>query len=1218
MRGAKSKEHFRGPRLRRHAFLRVVLSQALLSFFIPTGFVSAQESQELPYHITGDNLRARTVGGERVWDLTGHVRLEHGTAVATAERGRYWENLGKLVLQDSVVVRDGEMILGAQEASYANDTVEVWGGVRLRENEATLRADWGRYLVEEKRATLIGGVVYEESSWWIGADSLDYRRDEETFRARGEVRLRDRSAKLEATGRVLLFQRETKEGRMTESPVLLIWGEGGEPPTEVRGLRMDFFGEGERADAVGDVVITQKQMTARCDSAVFFNREDRAILLGSPEAEEGRRRITGERMDADFRDGEIRRLVVSGEAVAEWSQWQPPGTEEPRKSELLGDRMKFFFEEELLTRIVVIGHARSIYYPEESKRIDERNSVEGERITLTVENDEADRILVENDASGSYTYATEVSEDSLVYETVDYAANEIEYFVPENLIRMDGEADVEYGTTRLKAGRIEYDSEEEWMLATQKPILWERQDRIDGTRMTYNLGAQHGTIFGGRTKYDKGYYTGRRIRKVGERELNADWGVYTSCDKEEPHYSFRARRMKLYLKDKVVARPLVLYVRDVPLLALPYYVFPIKPGRHSGLLIPNLEPGISKDKGRFIKNVGYYWALNEYSDLALWGDFYEDTKWVGHFRGRYSVRYLLSGSAEGSYTSLPSTGVTKRRRWDLRAHHNQNLTDQLKLTARADFVSDETYRIDTNDIDQSFLDRINRELKSSLSLNQRWSDRSLALTLDRRQYLNINELDTLDDTRVVQTLPSLSFKVFRKRLSTPPPGREEEARWYQTIYYDVSSQMSRRETLKEYGESTIQTLDGSLSLSSQKIFGSPSVSLGSKLVDTRDLAFSLDRSLDSTSGDWRIDAEKTKDEERWASRSSVGLRASPKLWQWLDFRPAFNYEFTLFDRDRAGTRRATLHTWSSSLGLGTTLYGTFLPGWGKLEGVRHVVKPSASLTYRPEFDRYDSGDYDTVGGIRVPALRGQNTLNLSLSNMFHLKIRDGEDVRKIDNVVQLTSSTSYDFRYKENNRDHPFSDLRSSLLIQPSRAFDFRVQTTHDLHEKRVKSRSFTSSLKLTGRGLRIGAGSGRIESVMERSEEEETERHLERRTGRGAEGVSRAPLEPWTLSLSHRYTKSSPTAEPTQWLNADLTCDITHNWKLTYGNRYDINEKEIAYQRFTLYRDLHCWEARISGEYSNEQWTYYFKINIKAHPELYIERGQRRLGGGGLTVGGY
>src|SRR5690349_19991413 len=108
--------------------------------------------------------------------------------------------------------------------------------------------------------------------------------------------------------------------------------------------------------------------------------------------------------------------------------------------------------------------------------------------------------------------------------------------------------------------------------------------------------------------------------------------------------------MKIYLDDKVVQKPVVLYLEDIHVHALPFYVFPIREGRHSGVIFPHFVFGFSSTGGRFIRNAGYYWAINYYADLSAYGDYYQDSpRWIGYLQGRYNVRYLLNGQI---YTSL--------------------------------------------------------------------------------------------------------------------------------------------------------------------------------------------------------------------------------------------------------------------------------------------------------------------------------------------------------------------------------------------------------------------------------------------------------------------------------------------------------------------------------------------------------------------------------------
>ena len=181
-----------------------------------------------------------------------------------------------------------------------------------------------------------------------------------------------------------------------------------------------------------------------------------------------------------------------------------------------------------------------------------------------------------------------------------------------------------------------------------------------------------GTIYDAQTNYEKGLYLGQRIRKVGENELDVMNGTYTTCSAAKPHYRFSSHWMKIFLKDKLVAKPVVFYLGNVPLLALPFWVFPVKPGRHSGFLFPQFEFGLSNSAGQFIRNAGYYWAPNDYMDFTAAGDYYQaEPSWVLRGEGEYRLLYRLDGSFRGTFarneslTTAARTGTsapTTRRR----------------------------------------------------------------------------------------------------------------------------------------------------------------------------------------------------------------------------------------------------------------------------------------------------------------------------------------------------------------------------------------------------------------------------------------------------------------------------------------------------------------------------------------------------------------------------
>src|SRR5262249_23754612 len=146
-------------------------------------------------------------------------------------------------------------------------------------------------------------------------------------------------------------------------------------------------------------------------------------------------------------------------------------------------------------------------------------------------------------------------------------------------------------------------------------------------------------VYEAATQYDRGYYRGQAIHRAENDVLQVRGASYSTCDQSKPHYHVAASRMKILLRDKIVARPVVFYLKQIPLFFLPFYILPIKPDRHSGFLFPQLQFGFSGASGRFIRNAGYYWAPNDYADFSASADYYErEPAWVARGESRY--RYL--------------------------------------------------------------------------------------------------------------------------------------------------------------------------------------------------------------------------------------------------------------------------------------------------------------------------------------------------------------------------------------------------------------------------------------------------------------------------------------------------------------------------------------------------------------------------------------------------
>ena len=247
--------------------------------------------------------------------------------------------------------------------------------------------------------------------------------------------------------------------------------------------------------------------------------------------------------------------------------------------------------------------------------------------------------------------------------TLYYDAATIDVRAPDKKIYLIGNADVKYKTIHLTAGKIEVDWNTNLITAegipdtvfvpvensndSVKTVVWnglpvlsDAGDVMKGFKMIFNFKTDKGRIIKGRTEFEGGYYSGESMKKVSKKIINFSNGYFTSCDKEdEPHFHFKSRRIKVVIGEKVIAKPVVMFLGHIPVAAMPFAVFPNKKGRTSGLLIPTY--GESASEGRFIRGLGYYWAASEYYDASMKIDYFDRSGMILRGDTRYNKRYIL-------------------------------------------------------------------------------------------------------------------------------------------------------------------------------------------------------------------------------------------------------------------------------------------------------------------------------------------------------------------------------------------------------------------------------------------------------------------------------------------------------------------------------------------------------------------------------------------------
>lgn len=302
------------------------------------------------------------------------------------------------------------------------------------------------------------------------------------------------------------------------------------------------------------------------------------------------------------------------------------------------------------------------------------------------------------------------SSDTTKTDTVEYHAVDLQYDVGTSTFNLNNKAQLKYRTATLDADTVLFNQKDQVLQASGDPVLRETKNpSLAGYRMKYNMKSRVGEIYYATTFQDNNQLNGMEVRRLPDSRLLIARGDFSTCDDTtHQHYYFYGRRMVVKPKESVTARPVVLNIADVPVAVLPMIVAPLKSGRRSGLLTPKF--GGDQVQGFYIKNVGFYYAPNDYWDATTSGDVIEGSsanfeKTTLSESVRYKWRYHLDGNI--SYTSYLKQFDFANSGYDIKFNHNQNLTPDGKhtLSGTGSFVSDQSVRQDNGTDAETILDQ---------------------------------------------------------------------------------------------------------------------------------------------------------------------------------------------------------------------------------------------------------------------------------------------------------------------------------------------------------------------------------------------------------------------------------------------------------------------------------------------------------------------------------
>jgi len=770
----------------------------------------------------------------------------------------------------------------------------------------------------------------------------------------------------------------------------------------------------------------------------------------------------------------------------------------------------------------------------------------------------------------------------------------------QNKIYLQGNAKIVYQEMTLEAEKIMIDQHNHYLFAEGiidtvdslgnpiykgAPIFTEQgEEPIYGNTLYYDFQTKRGKVNYGKTKMSPGYYKGQKINKISAKTMLVKDGYFTSCEYiDNPHFYFRSSKMRAIVKDRLVAQPVYLYIADVPLFVIPFGVFPNKRGRHSGLIIPNY--GESSYGGRFLKNMGYYWAPNDFLDATFLADFYDKLGFSYKGELSYARRYLLNGNMGGYYLPHdPNTGK-KQERWAFQLSHTQIVDPTLRISASGQFQSDRDLERDlSSDVNR----RTNQLITSNLTISKsfRGTRSSMSANVSRIQNLKNGEISyTFPDVRFSRPQTSL-YELFSGS------SMSDSRYWYQKINFTYNASLLNR------GYKTLQ-------------------------VDSSFLR-----------------------ETKQGLEHNISLNSPQKILKFFNLTPSINYRELWVDKitkakydtstgkiiESQVKQFASRRIFNTSFAFKTTLYGLFEPNLGSFKFLRHKIDPQISYIYTPDFSSsywdYFTNVYDSTGKLTqvdkfkknpfgaTPRANESQSMRISISNLFQAKLIDGDEEKKID-LFSLNFNTGYNFSADSLK----WQNLSTSFRSTPFQGINLDVSTSHSFYD--VKStgdnRTSTVDIFLPAKGklprlLTLQAGTsfsldnklfeGESDSSGETAERESESGNQEE----GLEDFSYIKTEkindensaktvkiPWRVdfNISYAYNHTNVAKPDSRFdLGTRASITLTKNWRINWTGRFDLIEKTIVYQSFSIYRDLHCWEMSFNWQPSNGYYS--FQINVK------------------------
>ena len=811
---------------------------------------------------------------------------------------------------------------------------------------------------------------------------------------------------------------------------------------------------------------------------------------------------------------------------------------------------------------------------------------------------------------------------------VTYSAEDsMTYEASTGLARLYGKSHVTYENMDLESDQIFMSMDSSLVHATgsrdtsgQKfgtPVFKMGNDTYETDTMAFNFKTKKGLINNAYTQQDDGFMTSEISKRGANGDMFLYHGRYTTCDLPHPDFYFAMSRAKVRPGKDVVFGPTYLVVADVPLpLAVPYGFFPFTKSYSSGFIMPTY--GDETSRGFYLRDGGYYFAINDKMDLKLLGEIYTKGSWGIKAASNYRKRYKYSGSFLFDYQTTINgeknmPDYTKSTSFKLQWSHNQDAKAVPYRTLRAS-VNYASSSFEQNDLGSMYNPQARTQTTrtSSISMGFTFSNIGLNVSTD------VNATQNMRDSIVTLTLPNVTISM-SKRYPFKRKKKVGDDRWYEKISFTYTGHFENRISTKE-----------------EKLFKS------------------------SLAKDWKN-----------GFSHAIKTDFSFSVLKYLNLTAAFNFNDKMltqkfsrsWDIDKQKEIVDTLtgfyniYDWNTSLSATTRLYGFYIPNrkifGSRIDRIRHVFTPTVSFSYTPSYGGGSRSSYydtylktDKDGNVSLveyspytgtmfspPGKNMSGSIAMSISNNVEMKWRNKEaSLIKISLIDELSANMSYDIAAKEK----PWSDLNTNIRLKFGKNTTFNLNArfaTYAYEADSVGARPYVGNRTEYSKG-RFGRFQGMSKNLSYTLDNKKVMNFINWITGKktdkdkdkddkgkkeeydtgvdtnidpdmeaakhGASKKEAGMAEtdedgymkfsiPWTFTIGYGITMRENTSgrfnyntmrypyKFTQNMNFAGSVRLADGWNISFSSGYDFENKKISMTTASLSRDLHCFNMSCS-----------------------------------------